>query len=154
MKSNVYDRCAVRSAIIDANMNTAILSVYDGKYYKIPGGGIEEGESEMEALHREMKEEAGCQIEVIAKIGESAIFDPDKNKVFHSSCYLSRLSGKKGEPEFDEDEISRNYKLLWVNLGEAIELMEQTVVENDRHNRIHNRDLEFLKKAKEYMDKL
>jgi len=146
------NKYAVRSVIFDKDMNTAILDVMDGTYYKIPGGGIEDGETEMEALHREMREEAGCEVEVLDKIAEFSFCNTDKNATYYSTCYVSRLVGDKGEPSFDEDEQSRNYKLVWMNAEEAIKLLEQTKPENEYENIIHNRDLGFLKKAKEYIN--
>lgn len=148
------NKYAVRSVIFDSEMNTAILSVYDGKYYKIPGGGVEEGETEMEALHREMKEEAGCEVEVLDKIGEFSFHVDGKDRDYFSVCYVSLLKGEKGTATFDEDELARNYKLVWMNADKAIAMMENITAENEYENIIHNRDLGFLKKAKEYIDKL
>ncbi len=54
----VFERPSVRGIIMK---NGKILMIHSLKYdyYKLPGGGIEEGESYEEALIREVKEESG-----------------------------------------------------------------------------------------------
>ena len=54
---------AARTVIVDENNQIALINVRDGEYYKIPGGGIEEGESEEMAAKREALEESGCAVE-------------------------------------------------------------------------------------------
>ncbi len=41
----------------------------DGVFIETAGGGVEEGESTEEAIHRELKEELGVKVEVLCKIG-------------------------------------------------------------------------------------
>lgn len=145
---------AVRTVIIDEDMNTAILNVGDCRYYKIPGGAIEHGETEMEALFREVREEAGCDVEVIDTIGEHSFYVEEKDKTYHSICFISHLKGERLEPEFDNWEMDRNFDLEWMNIDEAIELMSKTEPKNKYENIIHNRDLSFLKIAKEYLNRV
>ena len=59
--THVFTRNSARSIIIRNNQIAMIHSLkYD--YYKFPGGGIEKGESPVEALIRETREEAGLSI--------------------------------------------------------------------------------------------
>ena len=56
-----YVRPSVRAVIVDSGR---VLMVHSKRYnyYKFPGGGIEEGESHLDALLRESREEAGVLI--------------------------------------------------------------------------------------------
>ena len=68
MDKKDYDKCtkefirnSARGIIIENNKVAMIHSLkYD--YYKFPGGGIEKGESIIDALIRETEEEAGLEV--------------------------------------------------------------------------------------------
>ena len=65
----IITREVVRGVVIK---DDKILLVYPKNevIYGTPGGGIDEGETKLEALHREMKEEVGAsKIEIIEYIG-------------------------------------------------------------------------------------
>ncbi|MDP3956592.1 MAG: NUDIX domain-containing protein, partial [bacterium] len=64
-------RDASRAVVFDADGKVAVLNVSKKGYYKLPGGGIEEGENKEEALRRECIEELGCKIEMGKYLGET-----------------------------------------------------------------------------------
>jgi 8-oxo-dGTP diphosphatase len=142
------DKFAVRAIIFDEEMNTPILSVGNGRYYKIPGGTIENGESEKEALAREIKEEAGCSAEIVSKLGEYSFQGKESGRMYHSVFYLAKLVGERGKPSFDDWEKERSFKLLWVPIDKAIRTFELADPKDKFERIINNRDLSFLKKAK------
>ena len=66
----VICRPSARGIIVrDGKVAMVHSAMYD--YYKFPGGGIEEGESPLEAMIREVKEESGLEVipESIRKFG-------------------------------------------------------------------------------------
>lgn len=144
-------RIAARAVIIDTELNTPILSVRDGDFYKIPGGKIEENEDLQTGLNREIKEEVGCDIEILDKVGEFEFFMESEGRSNYSVCYLAKLVGERGEPDFDENEKQRKFELLWVNIDQAIKIFERCVPKTDDpiEIAIHHRDLNFLKKARD-----
>ena len=52
-------RTAAR-AVLKKDGRIALLHVTKHNYYKLPGGGVDEGESIEQALERELLEEVGC----------------------------------------------------------------------------------------------
>jgi 8-oxo-dGTP pyrophosphatase MutT (NUDIX family) len=148
------DKFAVRAIIFDDEKNTPILSVQNGVYYKIPGGTIEEGETEMQALNREVLEEAGCKIVVGECIGDFSFYHPLKDRTYHSKYFIGKLVGEKGEPNFDKREIERNFKVIWMPVDEAITTFERINPQDNIEKIIHNRDLSFIIKARNLLNNL
>lgn len=75
------------------------------KYYVIPGGGVEEGESIQEAVKREILEEIGIKIKLTDKY-----FYLDKEKAqeyFYISEYVSGTIGTGNGPEFTNKDIDK-----------------------------------------------
>ena len=69
------NRDAVRGFIYNDLNQVALIHIKghddfgDRDHYEFPGGGIEKGEDEIEALKREIKEEIGYEIDDIRPIG-------------------------------------------------------------------------------------
>ena len=145
---------ASRTVIVDENNFIALIDVRDGEYYKIPGGGIEAGETEEDAAKREALEEAGCEISIIKKIGEQQFADHSQkygDTIHHSVCFLARKIGEKKDTNFDEWERSNNMKLIWVSFPQAIELFSKVNTPDFFGSEINQRDFGFVLKAKEML---
>jgi 8-oxo-dGTP diphosphatase len=88
------------------------------------GGKPEEGETEEEALLREIKEETGCHAHIIRKLGdivEKAIFDEGQVKL---SFYEVKLHGQiecKDEELAEVKFLPRDYKQKGFKLPATIE---------------------------------
>lgn len=85
--------------------NNAFLMVrkHDKDIWTNLGGKPEGGETEEEALVREIKEELGCEAKVIKKLGDfknKAAFD---DAIIHLSVYQVELIG---EPKISDDELA------------------------------------------------
>ena len=88
------------------------------------GGHIEKGETEEEALAREIKEELDCESIILRKLGDfeaKAAFD---SSMLRLSAYLVKLKGtpKVVDPELEEFQfIGKDYKKRGIKLPESIE---------------------------------
>ena len=154
-KDKIKIKKAARTVIFDNNGMTPIINVRNGEYYKIPGGGIEEDEDEETAAIREAKEESGCDVEILDKVGEQEFLDESLkygSMIHHSVCFLAKLIGEKKETNFNEWEKSNDFKMSWVTFEEAYKLFESSNIEDFFGKNINQRDYEFLKKAKKMLD--
>lgn len=147
-------RNAARAVVIDQDNLVALLHVSRDGYYKLPGGGVEEGEDLLVALGRECLEEIGCDIEVVDEIGSTLeIWKEDREKQI-SNCYFAKVVGQKGEPNFTESEKDRKFGVLWVSYDEALKLMEESTPVQFEGEYIKPRDIAFMKEAKKYFKPL
>ena len=107
-------------AIIVNNDDDKVGIVTDGEDYFYLGGGIENGETKLEALKREMIEEAGYSIKNIKEFEEvgSHIFAEDKGYLeIIASVYIAEFDKKIAEP------IEKDHKVLWVTPEEYVSKM-------------------------------
>lgn len=138
------ERKAVRSIVYDSNEDLAIMSVSKGGYHKLPGGGIEDGEDEMTALKREIKEEIGSEIEILKPLGRIIEYRSEYAQKQTSYCYVAKLKGPKGSPEFTDLEKSAGFKLEWINPKEALAILKNDKPEDYTAKFIIKRDLTFI----------
>lgn len=145
-------RQAARAVVFDDAGNVAILHVRNEKYYKLPGGGIESGEDTIAALKRECLEEIGCEIEVIDELGSIVEFRKMWRLQQTSYCYVAKVTGKKGEPQFTQEEIDDGFEQLWLPYPEALLRISNNRASNlEGSSYIVPRDSIFLESAERYV---
>lgn len=146
---NYRTREAGRAVVFDEEGNIALLSVSKENYYKLPGGGIEEGEDKMIALYRECQEEIGCDIEVIKELG----FIVEYRKIFNlkqtSYCFLAKVKGPKGKPDFTNSEKEKGFEVVWLPYSEALKVLnESKAISVEGSSYIVPRDIAFIEEVK------
>ncbi len=141
----VLERYGVRAIIRRGNL-IAMQQSASGDY-KIPGGGMNPGESVVEALAREVREETGLVIipESMRELGEIVeirrdIFDDNTKYIAHSYHYLCDAKEETVATEMTESEIKRGYHPVWADIDTIIETNEKMMTEKWQF-----RDVEFLK---------
>ena len=107
-----------------------LLTLQDGPEpeYQLPGGGIDAGESPVQALHREVFEETGWAISRPVRLGAYRRFTymPDYDRWAEKICtiYTARPVLKRGEPaEID-------HRAIWTSPEQAMKLVLNM---GDRH---------------------
>ncbi len=142
-------RAAARAVVFDDDKNVALLYVAKHNRHKLPGGGVDEGETINEALIRECQEEIGCQVEQFAEVGEIIEYRDKWSLRNDSFCFLAKVVGAKGKPDFTPDELANGFKIKWVSFEEAIRLLDADNPEDYEGQFIKIRDSLFLKEAYE-----
>ncbi len=122
----LYKREAVRAIIFKDNKIALVKSGLEG-YYKFPGGGIEPGETHMQALARETLEETGLRIipQSVREFG--ALIEKRKSihgtpEIFeqHSYYYLADVEDGNAQCCLDAYEAELNYSLEFTDLADAL----------------------------------
>lgn len=128
-------------AIIINKNDDKVGIVTDGKDYFYLGGGIEQGETKLDALKRELFEETGYSIKNIKefeKVG-SYIFSEDKGYLeVIANVYIAEFDEKVTRP------IEKDHTVLWVKPEEYVDkmlrewqryIMERFIEERNNKNR-------------------
>lgn len=82
-------------------------------YFDIPGGKIEDGETEVQTCIREFKEETGMDINDLRCIGKVEVIYPNQDKKFILKTYIANKIN--GVPQ----ELDDNYA-YWMPINELI----------------------------------
>lgn len=142
-----YYRGAARAIIFNSKKEILLQHATKYGYYKLPGGGIGKGEDTLDALNREVKEEAGCKIEIIKPVG-LIIEHRDRFKVTQISyCYLAKMKGKQGKNNLEEGEKQEGFEPEWWNIKKALNLVKNGDGSLYQTKFIIKRDAIFIKRA-------
>jgi 8-oxo-dGTP diphosphatase len=113
------DRPGVYAVIRNTDEQIAVMETGHG--YFLPGGGIDPGEAEVDALKRELVEEIGYQASVVAEIGVSVEYveatREGKHYRIRGTFYTVRLASTIGEA------IEPDHRLLWLPPEKALKLL-------------------------------
>ncbi len=138
------ERSAVRGIVLD-DMGRIVLNHIDGAdefgrrdHFETPGGGVEDGESLEAALRREMGEEVGLEIEILAEVGIIAneYFVLRRRDIQH--YFLCRAVGRRPAHRTPEEQIMFA-PAVWVPADEILRMYDTRPVENVGAE-IHARD--------------
>lgn len=117
-------RIAVRGIIF---INGKLLLIEDKKNeLKLPGGGLEDGETDIRALVREVREETGFTVltETVRPFGyiEEKRRSIYENKIWHqfSRLYFCEVAGERGGTEYTENEKKLGMRTVARTVDEAI----------------------------------
>jgi ADP-ribose pyrophosphatase YjhB (NUDIX family) len=137
-------RRATRCVIFDKDDNVALVhfSVHD--FYKVPGGGIDDGEEILDALKRECLEEAGVHIEDITLIGTVTEIKKGQKRKQISYCYKANVAGEKKDPAMTEEENEAGALLQWMPIAQAIQKLQKSGFKNLGGKYIYQRELAIL----------
>ncbi len=90
------------------------------------GGGVEDGESDEQALAREANEEAGIEITILKPLGEIVQYRDFLKKKYVVQGYLCTYAGTLGDAT-TTDASERDRKKAWVDATDAITTLQSEI---------------------------
>ncbi len=121
----LLQRRAVRALVYRDGKLLMIHSRARGDY-KFPGGGVEAGESDQEALIREVGEESGYGLSFVGRqeirmIEESASQESESTLFRMTSDYfICALGETQGPQKLDDYEADLGFQPAWITIGDAL----------------------------------
>lgn len=138
-------RKSARAILMNENGDIAIQYLANHFFHKLPGGGVETGETVAEALVREVKEEVGCNSEILKEIGIVIEYRKEHQLLHMSYCYLTRVMGPVAESHLEQAEIDEGMSTIWMKPEIAIQKMETDAPNTYQGKFILERELAFLR---------
>lgn len=149
VSDKVFIRPSVRAIIIKDNRVAMVHSIkYD--YYKFPGGGIENGETHIDALIRETAEETGLiairdsvkEFGYVHRVQKSDLREVDRfiqDNYYYTCDVEDRLASQK----LDDYELEEKFTLEFVDARYAIDI-NRTIYHGPKDQNMLEREARVL----------
>lgn len=120
-----YDlRKSARAVLINEEGLVATQYLKNYTFHKLPGGGVDPGETIETALQREVLEEVGCDSKILNPIGIVIEYRNKYNLLHISYCFAAKVVGEIGEPSLEEGEVEEGQVTLWLQPDTLLEKMK------------------------------
>ena len=117
-------RYGARGIVIRDDGKIAVFNKSLKNEFKLPGGGIDEGEETADAFRREVFEETGCKIEIIDFLGTIEEIKTQDSFKQMSYIYVGKVIEDTKSLHVTEQEEKEGAKLLWEEPKRALELIK------------------------------
>jgi len=135
----------VRAILRKQDGTIGVQYLANDTFHKLPGGGVENGETLHEALIRELREEVGCTATIGECLGTVIEYREKHNLIQIGYCFVADFIEFVGEPELEKEELASGLTMLWTTPEEAIRLMESDTSKVYQAPFIRERELAFLR---------
>lgn len=116
-----------RWIVVNNAWKIAIINKIKKKEYKLPGGGIDEGEEPKLAFIRECREELGCDIELLDDLGTIEEYKSQENFKQISFVFIAKQGMVYWVPSFTKQEQDEGAQFLWLDPQEALKQMKESL---------------------------
>lgn len=118
-------RYGARGIVIREDGKIAIFNKTNKNEYKLPGGGIYEGEDIKKAFKREVLEETGCEVEIIKQLGTIEEHKSLDNFKQISYLFVGKVLKDNNQLNLTKKEKEEGAKLIWVDKEEGLRLITE-----------------------------
>lgn len=119
-------RSSSRGILLDNQLNVAMMYMSKFDIYKLPGGGIEDGETKEDTFLREIKEETGCEAEIIEELGYIEEHKSRTEFMQYSYCFVAKALNTKTEALLTTYERELGLELHWMTMEKALAFMKDS----------------------------
>lgn len=137
------------------NKDRKLAVMYQSKvdYYSFPGGRVEEGETPLQAVYREVLEETGYLCQVEKSLGYVLENRGASDRVVHSYFYIASVQENTGSLHLTPKEISTGTGLFgWFTPEEAKQLILSSSAKSRQGKYLQARDLCAMELLEERKD--
>lgn len=127
------------------NGEIALLHYDLWQLYVLPGGGIEENETALEAVHRETLEETGYQLTNVQEI--LVIKEHFVGSIWHHTYFTATFKEPASEVKWTDEEIKLGITLQFFKPLEALEKLSSTEGNHPYAENMMNREFLALTEA-------
>ena len=117
--------------------------------YKLPGGGIEQGETPEEAFTREVLEEVGCEVNNISLLGITKELKSQENFQQISYVFSCRMENDTKNTRMTQKEIDEGGSIVWLTPEEAL----KKIIECENQLKASDYDSIYRTKFMNYRDR-
>ena len=122
-----FMRYSSRGIVFNKDGMIAVFHKAKMNEYKLPGGGIEKGESFCEAFKREVFEETGCKIKNIEEIGITIEEKTQNNFCQISHVFKAEVLNNTNRLHLTNKEIEEGGNLLWLDINDAYNKIMESI---------------------------
>ena len=144
LSGNYVLRKSARAILLNSNGEAATQYLKTYKFHKLPGGGIDPGESIEEALKREVYEEVGCNSTLDRLLGATIEYRNQHNIIQISYCFAATTDAKEFNPMLEAGEIEEGQITLWIKPKELLTKMKSDIPGKYTGHFILKREISFL----------
>ena len=142
--SSAKPRLTARAIVLSPAGRCAVMYTAKFGIHTLPGGGVEEGESIEEALHREITEETGGTIVDFEPLGYVEENRAHADYTQLSYYYIVHTADETLHPHLTELEAANGTRAMWCSLDEAFQRISTPVFERPQGKFLQARDVAAL----------
>jgi 8-oxo-dGTP diphosphatase len=131
---DTVSRYGARGVLVDPIWNVAMMYMSKTNLYKLPGGGLEEGEDSRAAFLREVKEETGYDAEIIDDLGYIEEHKRRNDFMQLSYCFIAKAHSNAGLVNLSESERRLGMGTKWMTLDQALKAMNEAALHCDDYS--------------------
>lgn len=150
INNDFRERNRAAGIVLNHKKEIILINLRNMYFHMLPGGGVDLNEDIEKALHRELKEETGANVQIISELGIVVENLKDRKMKQITYFYLTKVVGEIEEPNFMPDELEQGCEVEWYSIDKAIEILEG---ENEYEEYIKQRELVAIKETKRYLEK-
>ena len=141
--SSAIPRKTARAIVKNNNGLYAVMHSLKFGLYSLPGGGVEESEEIITALHREVMEETGCSCDKVEELG---MVCENRASLDYTQInyYFVVHTEHIGETHLTDNEINNKTRLEWHTWNEMVSLINGQEFDRVQQKYLKARDVAAL----------